>query len=494
MTRHDTMLRRAAALFGGAALLLAATGATAADCDGNGIDDALDIANCAGDPQCGDCNLNGVPDGCDISAGTSQDANLDSVPDECATARASGNWTDNIWGLPGGDYPDDVGHAAGLRVTLPTGVIIFLDDTVAIRGLRLEPGAMLRVTQTGVGDLLINQTLGAKLFNQGAILVANDRRIDVPAGEVILGEGGRYVRDLEVTGPVSATLTAGQLTMLPTYCGEPEQLTLSSQMTLATTGDLVMDGRDIVPCPFGAGSVADVLGGKTPPILSVVPQFAESAAATLGSTADGGLVAVTRAAIGGSMRLLSTATLCVGCTAPSGAPLQVIQVGGDFDNRLTRPSFFRWTQGGLSFSGAGPHMFEVGGVDVGPLSTGFNIKTPTPTEPTPHTNFSIGVLHIEGQVRFVNNAPNTSGSGACSEALYVDRLELPAGASILLDNCRIYYNTLANGGADVQALGCGELVAISQVPTVTGWGLIAMALLLGAAAAVVCRNRNAIAR
>ena len=36
------------------------------DCDGNGVADLLDIANCVGDPGCLDCNGNGRPDRCDI--------------------------------------------------------------------------------------------------------------------------------------------------------------------------------------------------------------------------------------------------------------------------------------------------------------------------------------------------------------------------------------------------------------------------------------------
>ena len=49
------------------------------DCNANGIDDAVDIAE--GTEQ--DCNLNGVPDSCDIASGASQDANGDGVPNEC---------------------------------------------------------------------------------------------------------------------------------------------------------------------------------------------------------------------------------------------------------------------------------------------------------------------------------------------------------------------------------------------------------------------------
>lgn len=60
-------------------LVLAGGGGGITDCNGNGVDDATDIAN--GTSQ--DCNTNGVPDECDIADGTSQDANGNGVPDEC---------------------------------------------------------------------------------------------------------------------------------------------------------------------------------------------------------------------------------------------------------------------------------------------------------------------------------------------------------------------------------------------------------------------------
>jgi hypothetical protein len=67
------------------------------DCDGDGVCNAVAIANCPPEePACGDCNTNGLPDGCetdcnsnqvaddcDIRDGTSPDVNTDGVPDEC---------------------------------------------------------------------------------------------------------------------------------------------------------------------------------------------------------------------------------------------------------------------------------------------------------------------------------------------------------------------------------------------------------------------------
>jgi sugar lactone lactonase YvrE len=62
-----------------------------ADCNGNGVDDAIDIGSGSsadvdlnGVPdECEDCNGNGALDGADISGGASRDANGNGVPDEC---------------------------------------------------------------------------------------------------------------------------------------------------------------------------------------------------------------------------------------------------------------------------------------------------------------------------------------------------------------------------------------------------------------------------
>ena len=57
------------------------------DCDGDGLPDVIEIAECTGDPACDDCNGNSVPDGCDITDCAAepecQDCNGNGIPDEC---------------------------------------------------------------------------------------------------------------------------------------------------------------------------------------------------------------------------------------------------------------------------------------------------------------------------------------------------------------------------------------------------------------------------
>jgi hypothetical protein len=54
---------------------------TQADCNGNGIGDACELA--AGAP---DCNTNTIPDSCELAAGTSFDCNTNTVLDSCDIA------------------------------------------------------------------------------------------------------------------------------------------------------------------------------------------------------------------------------------------------------------------------------------------------------------------------------------------------------------------------------------------------------------------------
>jgi hypothetical protein len=53
--------------------------ATCIDCNANGIEDAIEVA----DGTAPDCNANGIPDICDILSGVERDSNLNDRPDRC---------------------------------------------------------------------------------------------------------------------------------------------------------------------------------------------------------------------------------------------------------------------------------------------------------------------------------------------------------------------------------------------------------------------------
>jgi len=67
---------------------------TAADCNGNGVPDACDLRG--GYAVSIDCNDNGIPDECDILSGYSADVNLNGLADEC-DARENIDLTPRSW-------------------------------------------------------------------------------------------------------------------------------------------------------------------------------------------------------------------------------------------------------------------------------------------------------------------------------------------------------------------------------------------------------------
>jgi len=154
------------------------------DCNDNGIPDAEDIAL----GTSADCNFNDVPDECDIASGASNDEDpADGVPDECAVFSGfcaepgvEDHWTcfDN-WNLVGPVYPDDDDSAAGIHVTLVPPNDVFLDETVTIPSLVINPGARLRVTQSGdEGNLLFSTP--AQFTVNGIVHVDGERVLGEP--------------------------------------------------------------------------------------------------------------------------------------------------------------------------------------------------------------------------------------------------------------------------------------------------------------------------
>lgn len=73
-----------AALDNGGIISLSILDFTQGDCDGNGVLDECDFAECPpDDPGCRDCQSNEFLDRCDIESGLSSDINGNGIPDEC---------------------------------------------------------------------------------------------------------------------------------------------------------------------------------------------------------------------------------------------------------------------------------------------------------------------------------------------------------------------------------------------------------------------------
>jgi hypothetical protein len=454
------------------------------DCNGNGVPDAEDIANCTGGPACDDCNLNAVPDECDITAGTSLDVTPPlGVPDECVFYDDGG--ADSNWSTPqnwdGDEVPNNLDLIDDESATIDA-FGVNLDLKVQIDSLRLRDGTTLNITGLLNEDLFVKELGGiliaSKTAMQSRMRLGDGRRIEVMPGTLEVASGG-IVEPVQPSGSATATgqtpplLVAGNV-RVESKCGEPVpgEMNLGGSMVTHVYGNFVIDGsQDCVVCGFcnsASGSRSGVVaGGETPPIVRVQ----DSA----------------KLRIGGSLVLLRGSQLVHTSSSP-------IEVSGDFINESICPQCFDM-RGAIIFQPQGfavvanvanPIQYiEVAGRDLGPSPEGFN------------TNFAFSTLEIAPStvVNFVDNFPN-AGTGS-REALYVDTLILRSGAIVTLSDCRVYYNSLTiNDGATIASTGNGGLVPVvagGPIPAVSGWGLGLVAFGLAIAGSiVVARSRGPI--
>lgn len=395
------------------------------DCNSNQIPDECELADCPPAlPACDDCNNNLLPDECDIFGGTSLDLDGNGIPDECVEFTGGCGPVDPDWSCTGnwnldGLFPNN--GTATYSVTLDQLDLCVLDLNITIDTLRIIEGAALRVVQAGQGNLAVVQPAGALL--ESDLLVAHDRLIDVDAGPVVLRGSGLYSRDsLAAPGSVTARLTAASILVEP---GGAVQL--SDSMSLTVGGDYVLDGTSLdPPCPG--------CGGKTPPAT--------------GGGDDSEVLIEGDLVMSGSVFWTYTSAM-------------FLELHGDFVNHSTTPGIFDFAHGSLLLNGPASQVFEVGGEDLGTTLDGFDHPTQM------HSNFSVGTIDIEDDgpgpatnVIFENSFANIIGNGPCDEALYVHTLILRSGSTILIDDCRVYYETLIDEGGTVSTAGCGQLLEL----------------------------------
>lgn len=393
-----------------------------------------------------DCNSNNVPDNCDINCGpengacdvpgcgNSSDADMDGVPDECGIFSGdcpmmSDNWScfDN-WSLPGDVYPDNTGGDS-YDVILDNVDDVFLDVDVIIDSLLITDEAKLRMTQSGPdGDLTIATDLGLRLIGTGPmstqLLTAGNRMINLTCGPVTVLNAFYGPSPTAPPGSVNSILNCETL-RITQPSGEVQ---IEDSMSINASVDLIVDGRGATPCTSD--------GGKTTPIKRVF---------------DNGSVN-----IGGNFTL-------DGNTNFNNASAVNMNVGGNFFNTGNTADCFDCSQGGISLIGTGTQTFEVSGEDLGASMNGF-------VHPVGHTNFSWEDIEISGGashvVRFLSERYNGFGGDPCTEALYVRNLTLQAGATITIDEVKVYYLNLVNNGATINLVGCGQLLPV-QVPCTT---------------------------
>ena len=134
------------------------------DCNGNGVADALDVADGTSDDcntngipdECErDCNGNGRPDDCDIAAGTSEDCNLNGWPDECelgGTEDCNENGLSDLCDIYTGISPDCNANAVPDECDIVAGTSMDCDMDGVPDECALADGTALDCNANGVLD------------------------------------------------------------------------------------------------------------------------------------------------------------------------------------------------------------------------------------------------------------------------------------------------------------------------------------------------------
>ena len=120
-------------------------------------------------------------------------------------------------------------------------------------------------------------------------------------------------------------------------------------------------------------------------------------------------------------------------------PVWWLRVGGDFDVAIDDASRFVMDQATLELTGIGDaptQAVEVIAADLGPVNAGFSTS-----------NFLLGALRIRAgaTVHLVDAHDNAPGAG--NEAIYVNSLVVPAGATLVTNGFKVYTRAATIGGS-----------------------------------------------
>ncbi len=382
------------------------------DCNANGVPDPQDIMVGTSD----DCNLNGAPDECDIADATSDDVNQNGVPDECSFWDPPPQ-SDELWSTEGNWDPPTVPNNNAKNhfsvVIRGANKNAILDIAAEVDTVALLEGATLNVTRPIVPpapDLTVVAAGG--IFNRGKLYVARDRHITITSGGLRIAAGGVYSREPDAALPVTAELTAQRVIIREGIPGG--EMILDSSMSVVVHGNLVLDGT-----PPAQPAESQLAGTCTPPLLRVRD--------------DASLNVDGNAVFNGDV---DVAVESSGVTR-SGTAAQ-FALEGAFDNRSRDALIFDWTTGNLTLDGTTPQPIEVAGEDRGADALGFV------------ENFAMGRVEVASGAHaiFKDTFDNqANGQAPCTEALYVSTLTLRGGATVVVDNCRVFYDTLLDEGA-----------------------------------------------
>ena len=120
-------------------------------------------------------------------------------------------------------------------------------------------------------------------------------------------------------------------------------------------------------------------------------------------------------------------------------PVWWLRVGGDFDVAINDASRFVMDQATLELTGisdAPTQAVEVIAADLGPVNAGFST-----------TNFLLGALRIRAGATVHLADAHDNAPGAGNEAIYVNSLVVPAGATLVTNGFKVYTRAATIGGS-----------------------------------------------
>lgn len=400
------------------------------------------------------------------------------------------------------------GSRYNVNITCPVPAIT-LDIPATIDSVRVEPGQSLAVTG---GNLIIDSPSG--ITNHGTLSVGSGRSI--VANESFVMGGGSAVELNAATASLSSATVSDAITVTgvvggfgtidarvqnngtirATASGETLLLsginpvqndatfaandggTLSIEKSVSGSGQYVADGGTLRMRPGIGGSV---LSGSTLTVRSdggidIAGDGSNDFVATFsdGVTVSGNVVMRGSTppiiSAGDRSRIMSLSNISLdGAINATFSPTSLVQAGGSFANHCTTPETFDSTQATVEFvsgNGLSPQVFELAGVDVGRANPAGFVD-----------NFALGRVLVDAgrSVRFEDAFDNTT-TQPCDEVLYVDELDIGAGAVVSIDCGRVYFSSMSIGsGATITLLNNAGLIHVGPAWDIDGNGIRAAA-------------------
>lgn len=428
--------------------------ATIVDCNGNGVDDADEVE----DGSAPDCNTNGVPDECDAGA-TSPDVNADGVPDECQVRNLTRNTAHAtiagaIAAAEGGDELlaaaarflaemnlNLVGKSVRLGstgdVARPPGSALTLASGSEVAS---APGGALHIAGTLTVPAHAAATLTAEDFEltaDGVLAIGESANAAVNSGNSAIVDGTVEVQSLSTAAFSGEALIGGLVLLNGGTLAADDVAVAGAAARIEGYGAIVgeLHNHAAVALIADAQLQGDLMNAGTITIQSGTLTVSGNV------SGDGALLA----APGGREAAPAELVVAGSLSAEPGARLlfphegEALTIGGDWDVGISASADFDLRRAVLRFAGTGVRTVEVMGRDWGPDLAVLLDGVPQA--------YPLGTLEIEAgvTVELADGRVNTTGGG--SEVVYVDRLVVAAGASLVTAGRRVYYRSLEQAGA-----------------------------------------------